>query len=112
MKTMSKNEFCQWLIDTASKHLNAYQFDIMYDIARIMNDKPAPESYGNTDACIRKYRWYLRKTGTWIVSVGADAEQGEETMKSESDICYVIILNWNCDYDGTVFAKIAESINH
>lgn len=112
MKTMTKNDFYLWLIATSSKHLNAYQFDIMYDIARIMNDRPDPGSYGNADSCKREYHWYLRKTGTWIVQVGADAEQGEEIMKRESDACYAISLNWNCDYDGTVFAKIAESINH
>jgi len=90
---MNQNEFAVFIADVI-KGMKSYQFDVFYDIARIVNER---KEYC-TQHEIRNFAEYhlmVRDTGCDLIY---PYELHYEHYMERSTVVYKLVFCWNCDY--------------
>lgn len=96
MKTgkLNRDEFAKEIFNIGA-NLKNYNFDVFYDIQRIMNidkEKRGITSHPQTE----KIHYFTRETGTHIL---VSAEKKDiELFAKQGEHHYIFDFFWNCDY--------------
>lgn len=98
---LSKDQFALWIMQKMGI-MNQYQFDMLYDIRKIMTELQAYR--GEINSVIKtEYHLMLRDTGCDLVQ---PSDENYSTYRQRSDTVYKLIFCWNEDYFAHPFCEV------
>jgi len=97
-KEMNQDQFAEFIAKIIFK-IDFYQFDILYDVSRIMSE--LNKHRGNSDKAIyTNYHLMIRSTGCDLVHPN---DENYSIFKDRSTVIYSLQFCWNCSYFNVPF---------
>lgn len=94
MLTLTQDQFAVFISDLI-KDIKVYNFDVFYDIAKIVNEYKSKCGYNDNIPNKDSYFIFYRETGFDMININSDLY---EIMYANNSFCYRLDFCFNCDY--------------